>query len=72
MISADASAYTQVTGMAEWALRCQERAIAAYMHEHLAITNVNMFAFVIAECLRIYAAMVCSRHLSTYSVIPVT
>ena len=45
LISTDASAYTQVTGMTEWALRCQECTIAAYMREHLAITNVNMCAF---------------------------
>ena len=45
LISANARAYTQVTGMTEWALRCRERTIAAYMREHSAITNVNMFAF---------------------------
>ena len=31
-----------------------------------------MFTFVIAECSRIYAAMVHSQHLSTHSVILVT
>ena len=45
LISADVSTYTQVTGMTEWALRCRECTVAAYMREHLAITNVNMFAF---------------------------
>ena len=31
-----------------------------------------MYTFVIAKCSRIYAATVCSQHLSTHSVIPVT
>ena len=31
--------------MTEWALRCREQTIAAYMREHIAITNVIMFAF---------------------------
>ena len=45
LIFANASAYIQVTSMTEWVLRCREWTVAAYMREHIAITNVNMFTF---------------------------
>ena len=45
LISTNASTYTQVTSMTKWGLKCWEHTVAAYMRKHLAITNVNMFAF---------------------------